>query len=369
MPVPTLSTRLARVEDARDLETLWKLCWGFTYRGVIPEKALEKLGAVRSDAWFVSAIEKGNRIRLVTFGNDIIGFSTYGRNRATGLNRGDGKDGEIYEIYVNPTYHGIGAGKLLLTDSLTDLADHDLDRTLIWFIADIRDNNPLLGYCKTLVAWSAEEFGDKMLQKVCYEISSNRQRSHAETGHWIENSKGKIAQPASTRALEAALKDAFYRNRTGLYDMMGSLHHAANPDDDQKPMNKSKSLYDIENWIGFAVERILGVPAPSEFLTLLVQNLDKSFEECLDMDLPETITKVKVYSDEQADRILRDMNDGTDAAFKVEDLPPATIAITGLRWRDAFSTLNSAAEVLNDRLDLAIYDVRVTNEYIQILSQ
>ncbi len=160
-----IDTRLARPDDAVALAEAHDDAWRNTYQGLIPGPELEKLITRRGPSWWDTAIRRGSRISLLIFGEEIVGYANYGRNRAKSLPY----TGEIYELYLKPEYQGVGFGRRLFTTAKRDLAQSGQTNLVVWVLSD---NEPAVSFYRALggrtIARSTERFGNKVLDKVAF---------------------------------------------------------------------------------------------------------------------------------------------------------------------------------------------------------
>jgi ribosomal protein S18 acetylase RimI-like enzyme len=160
-----IDTRLARPDDAVALAEAHDEAWRNTYQGLIPGPELEKLITRRGPSWWDTAIRRGSRISLLIFGEEIVGYANYGRNRAKSLPY----TGEIYELYLKPEYQGVGFGRRLFTTAKRDLAQSGQTNLVVWVLSD---NEPAVSFYRALggrtIARSTERFGNKVLDKVAF---------------------------------------------------------------------------------------------------------------------------------------------------------------------------------------------------------
>lgn len=160
-----IETRRARPEDAADVAAIHDAAWRGAYRGLIPGADLEKMISRRGPRWWQSALGRGSRVLVLTFGDDVAGYANFGRNRARSLPF----EGEIYELYLKPEYQGLGFGRRLFRDARKELANAGFEGLAIWALAD---NDPAVGFYRALggqaVARSSETFGGRTLEKVAF---------------------------------------------------------------------------------------------------------------------------------------------------------------------------------------------------------
>lgn len=160
-----IETRRARPSDSVDIAAIHDASWRSAYRGLIPGAELEKMISRRGPVWWQSALRRGSRVIVLTFGDDIAGYANYGRNRARSLPY----EGEIYELYLKPEYQGLGLGRRLFRDVRKDLIAAGFEGLAVWALAD---NEPAVGFYRALggaaVARSSETFGGRALEKMAF---------------------------------------------------------------------------------------------------------------------------------------------------------------------------------------------------------
>jgi len=165
MSTVLIDIRRAKPDDAVALAEVHDEAWRTAYRGLIPGPELEKLVQRRGPSWWDAAVRRGSRIALLTFGDEIAGYSNFGRNRAKSLQYG----GEIYELYLKPEYQGLGFGRRLFVMAKRDLREAGNTGLVVWALSD---NEPAVNFYRSLggraVARSTERFGTKVLDKVAF---------------------------------------------------------------------------------------------------------------------------------------------------------------------------------------------------------
>ena len=77
--------------------------------------------------------------------------------------------GEIDELYLAPEYQGLGFGRRLFKAVRNDLADRDMDRLVVWALAD---NERACAFYERMggrsIAQVKERIGGASLSKVAY---------------------------------------------------------------------------------------------------------------------------------------------------------------------------------------------------------
>jgi ribosomal protein S18 acetylase RimI-like enzyme len=165
MNTDAIEIRLARPDDAAPIAEVHDAAWRNAYRGVIPGKDLERMVQRRGERWWRNAIDRKTRIVVLSFGGAVVGYATYGRNRATSLPF----KGEIFELYLRPEHQGLGFGRRLFSAVRRDLAGHDVKSIVVWALAD---NEGACGFYRRLggreVDTTVERFGSASLQKIAF---------------------------------------------------------------------------------------------------------------------------------------------------------------------------------------------------------
>ena len=165
MSTTLIEVRPAKAADAAAVACTHDEAWRAAYQGIIPGAELERLINRRGPQWWDSAIRKGSRVSVLVFGEQIAGYTNYGRNRARSLHF----EGEIYELYLRPEFQGLGFGRRLFTAAKRDLAQSGLRSMVVWALSD---NDPATEFYRTLggrmVARSSERFGSKSLDKIAF---------------------------------------------------------------------------------------------------------------------------------------------------------------------------------------------------------
>lgn len=165
MSTGLIEIRRARPTDASAIAAVHDAAWRAAYRGLIPGVELERMVERRGPRWWDAAIRRGSRLSVLLVGDDLAGYVNYGGNRAKSLPFG----GEVYEIYLDPLYQGLGFGQRLFSAARRDLALARLDGLVVWALAE---NDNAVGFYRAMggqpVASSTEQFGAKTLDKIAF---------------------------------------------------------------------------------------------------------------------------------------------------------------------------------------------------------
>lgn len=164
---PSIVIREAGVTDAGQIARVHVDTWKATYRGILSDEFLDHLSYLR--------IETGTQARLIdprngftyvaeTKGGEIVGFASGGPRR-------DGSpvyEGELYAIYILPSYQGMDIGRRFVKAIARRLRDTDMNSMLVWVIT----NNPARGFYERLggkeLSTATVEFAGSIHDKVSY---------------------------------------------------------------------------------------------------------------------------------------------------------------------------------------------------------
>lgn len=166
MVTAVTKVRPAKPSDADAIARVHEETWLATYQGVIPHLYLMRLIARRDASWWSGVIRRSNtRVLVFTFNGDVQGYVSYGASRSPRR----ANIGEIYELYLAPTYQGLGFGKELFREAYKELKRDGRRSLLVWALAEnemaCRFYNHLGGrQCGS----SPERYGDTTLHRVAF---------------------------------------------------------------------------------------------------------------------------------------------------------------------------------------------------------
>jgi GNAT superfamily N-acetyltransferase len=126
-----ISVRPAKARDAGEVARVYIDSWHDTYPAILPTNLLCAMTPKGQAArWHAAICMAGRESVLVAETPDygVMGMASMGPARDGTL----GFDGEIYTIYVDPSFYGQGAGRLLLRAGFERLRDHRFNSCLIW---------------------------------------------------------------------------------------------------------------------------------------------------------------------------------------------------------------------------------------------
>jgi len=165
MSVDVAHIRPARPKDAPALASAYEDAWRGAYQGIIPHLSLERMIARRGLRWWEHSLRKRAPLLVLDFGGAAAGYVTFGRCR---LGR-EPFQGEIFELYLHPTYQGLGLGEKLFDGARARLGEMRLKGLLVWALAD---NEAACSFYLRLggkpMAEGAESFGEVSLRKIAF---------------------------------------------------------------------------------------------------------------------------------------------------------------------------------------------------------
>ena len=156
--------RGAKLTDAKALARVFKESWLFAYRGMIPHLHLEHMIQQRTAAWWRNALKAGEGTLVLEVAGEVAGYATFGAARQRGPFQG-----EIYEIYLEPTHQGLGLGEHLFESCRHALDMRKLNGLIIWALLD---NTPACDFYWRRggrpIASTFTKIGGKRLEKVAF---------------------------------------------------------------------------------------------------------------------------------------------------------------------------------------------------------
>lgn len=156
--------RRARMMDAQSLSDVHGRSWLSAYRGIIPHAQLKSLIDRRTAAWWRGAIRSRDTVMVLEVAGEVVGYATCGPSRT---NRRF--EGEIYELYVDPNYQGLGFGEYLFEGCRAVLDERCHRGLIVWVLSD---NHPARRFYEArggrAIAEMDERLGTVSLSKRAY---------------------------------------------------------------------------------------------------------------------------------------------------------------------------------------------------------
>ncbi|MGL4491193.1 MAG: GNAT family N-acetyltransferase [Rhizobiaceae bacterium] len=157
--------RPAEQRDAYAIANVHSRAWENAYSGIIPHKTLSGMIARRGESWWKQAVRGSNSVLLAEVGGKLAGYATIGRNRTRQL----AQQGEIYELYLQPEYQGLGFGGHLFAAARSRIHNMGMKGIVVWAL---EDNARALGFYEALggidVAEGTENFEGRQLRKIAF---------------------------------------------------------------------------------------------------------------------------------------------------------------------------------------------------------
>lgn len=139
MSTEEAAVRLADAADADALGDISARSWEATYRGMIPDAALDEWIASTHAAWREALPQMGpdgpSRCWVAERAGAILGYATTAPARANWLLPPDGA-GELTNLYLDPDAIGSGVGRLLYEHAVDDLRERGFDPLVVWAFRD-----------------------------------------------------------------------------------------------------------------------------------------------------------------------------------------------------------------------------------------
>lgn len=132
MTTDAIAIRSAKPGDAQGLARVHDDSWRFAYRGVLPGAELERMIAKRGPTWWEEAVRRRVPILVLEGDGDVRGYVTYGASRMRSLPY----RAEIYELYIQPEYAGMGFGRRMFRTVQQRLSRRGHQRLVVWCLAE-----------------------------------------------------------------------------------------------------------------------------------------------------------------------------------------------------------------------------------------
>lgn len=160
-----IDIRAARETDANDLAAIQARAWRGAYRGIIPSVALERYIAERDGRHWQRALRRRSGTLVMDFDGTLAGYVSCGPIRR----RVVPADGEIYELYLDPDYQGVGLGARLFRAAAKHLSTRRLAGLAVWVLSD---NAPAVAFYRGMdgqpLATTGEVFGGTRFEKTAF---------------------------------------------------------------------------------------------------------------------------------------------------------------------------------------------------------
>jgi ribosomal protein S18 acetylase RimI-like enzyme len=126
-----ISVRQARPEDAAQVARVYIDSWHDTYAGILPHKLLCAMTPRGQTARWNAAIRARGRESVLVAecgSRGIVGMTSFGPARDATM----GFDGEVYTLYVDPSFYDRGSGRALMRTAFATLRKRGRSSCVIW---------------------------------------------------------------------------------------------------------------------------------------------------------------------------------------------------------------------------------------------
>lgn len=165
MTTDAIAIRSAKPSDADGLARVHDDSWRFAYRGVLPGAELERMISARGPTWWEEAVKRRVPILVLEGAGDVRGYVTYGASRMRNLPY----RAEIYELYIQPEYSGMGFGRRMFRTVQQRLARRGHHALIVWCLAD---NTAGCAFYEriggTVIATAKEDFTSAQVDKLAF---------------------------------------------------------------------------------------------------------------------------------------------------------------------------------------------------------
>lgn len=129
-----MNVRPAISSDVDAVARTHVLGWQHAYAGILPPNFLASLSVEQRASMWTEAIEKQTqRLFVVEVAGQVRGFAAFGPCRDDGSFK---TDFEIWAIYLDPQFIGVGAGRALWLGSLAAMKRMGAARVTLWVLAE-----------------------------------------------------------------------------------------------------------------------------------------------------------------------------------------------------------------------------------------
>ena len=126
-----MNLRPATPADAREIAEVHVRTWQAAYAHIFPAEFLAELSVERrAQTWAWHATQTPEDLVVAEDAGKIVGFVS------VGATEGEKRVGELYAIYVDPSYWGSGAGPALMEAAVVRLRAAGFEEAILWVLAD-----------------------------------------------------------------------------------------------------------------------------------------------------------------------------------------------------------------------------------------
>lgn len=135
----SLQVRPATPDDLSGVLEVFLACWRESYRGVLPDAAIDAMTDERAEAlWQRVLSDPVGAVLVAERDGVVVGITRYATTP------GEGRiSGAVHSLYVSPRSHGGGIGGALLARATAELQDSGAEAATLWVFAA---NLPSIGF-------------------------------------------------------------------------------------------------------------------------------------------------------------------------------------------------------------------------------
>lgn len=126
--------RYATYHDAEILAEIHTSAWKIAYKNIVPDEILDNITAEKRKKYFEKALTEAWEEDVIIFNNDTsLGLICLGKCRDEDK---PSSTGEVWGIYLHPSYWNQGIGKELMTWGLNELKHRNYKEVTLWVLED-----------------------------------------------------------------------------------------------------------------------------------------------------------------------------------------------------------------------------------------
>jgi L-amino acid N-acyltransferase YncA len=123
--------RAAEPRDAVEVARVQVEAWRVAYAGIVPDETLHRLDVVQRVRRWSAMLDLGVRLLVADAEGEVVGYASAGASRDEDATAGVG---ELYALYVRPTWWGQGVGSALHDAALAGLVDEGSTQATVWVL-------------------------------------------------------------------------------------------------------------------------------------------------------------------------------------------------------------------------------------------
>lgn len=127
-----LEVRRATPDDLSGVLEVFLGCWRESYRGILPEEAIDAMTDERAEAlWQRVLTDPVGEVLVAERESELVGITRF----AVSAHEDGRIDGAVHSLYVSPRAHGGGVGSALLSAATAALRDAGAEAATLWVFA------------------------------------------------------------------------------------------------------------------------------------------------------------------------------------------------------------------------------------------